>query len=155
MHLSSPAFSDGDLIPWQYTAPKANELPPLQIADVPEQALSLVLILEDVDSPLGTLTHWLAWNIPPDTRSLDAVNLPADCCIGRDSFGKIGYLGPIPPQGRHHYRFSVLALDTMLTLEAGATRPELERALKGHVIDQSALSGIVDAGSSDGNGGAD
>lgn len=153
MRLSSPAFSDGDRIPWRYTAPKSNELPPLQIRDVPKQARSLVLILEDVDSPLGTLTHWLAWNIPPDTRSLDAVNLPAECCIGRDSFGKIGYVGPIPPEGRHHYRFSVLALDTMLTLEAGATRPSLERAIKGHVLDQAALSGIVDVGPSDGNGG--
>lgn len=155
MRLSSPAFSEGDVIPWQYTAPKANELPPLQISDVPEQARSLVLIIEDVDSPLGTLTHWLAWNIPPDTRSLDAVNLPAECCIGEDSFGKIGYLGPIPPEGRHHYRFSVLALDAMLTLETGATRTALDRAMKGHVLDQSALSGIVDANPSNGNGGMD
>ncbi|WP_295720059.1 YbhB/YbcL family Raf kinase inhibitor-like protein [uncultured Halovibrio sp.] len=155
MRLSSPAFSEGDPIPWQYTAPKANELPPFQIQDVPEQACSLVLMIEDVDSPLGTLTHWMAWNIPPDTQSLDAVNLPAECCIGRDSFGKIGYLGPIPPEGRHHYRFSVLALDTKLKLEAGATRPALERAMKAHVLDQAALNGIVDANPSEKNGGKD
>lgn len=155
MRLSSPAFSDGDPIPWQYTAPKANELPPLEIQDVPERACSLVLVIEDEDSPLGPLTHWLAWNIPPDTRSLDAVNLPAECCIGRDSFGKIGYLGPFPPEGRHRYRFLVLALDTILTLEAGATRPALERAMKGHVLDRSALSGTVDANLSEESGGKD
>lgn len=154
MRLSSSAFADGGRIPWRYTAPNANELPPLQIADVPDRARSLVLILEDVDSPLGTVTHWLAWNIPPDTRSLDAVNLPADCRIGTDSFGKVGYLGPIPPEGRHHYRFSVLALDTSLALEHGGTRPALERAMQGHVLDSATVGGIVDASIRDGDGGA-
>lgn len=152
MRIYSPAFSEGGLIPWRYTAPRANELPPLHIEEVPEQAQSLVLILEDVDSPLGTVTHWLAWNIPPDTRLLDAVNLPAECSIGRDSFGKIGYFGPIPTEGRHHYRFSVLALDTTLTLDAGATRPALERAMKEHIVDRAELSGIVDASLPDENG---
>ena len=152
MRLFSPAFADGGLIPWRYTAPNANELPPLHIEDVPDPARSLVLILEDVDSPLGTVTHWLAWDIPPETRSLDAVNLPADCRVGTDSFGKVGYLGPIPPEGRHHYRFSVLALDARLALEHGATRPALERAMVGHVLDSANVSGIVDASDRDGDG---
>ncbi|WP_440995734.1 YbhB/YbcL family Raf kinase inhibitor-like protein [Arhodomonas sp. SL1] len=153
MRLSSPAFTDGGLIPWRYTAPNANELPPLHIEGVPAPAHSLALILEDVDSPLGTVTHWLAWNIPPETRSLNAVNLPEDCRIGTDSFGKVGYLGPIPPEGQHHYRFTVLALDAELELEDGATRPQLERAMKGHVLDRAEVSGIVDASGRDGDGG--
>jgi len=151
MQLSSPAFADNGMIPWRYTAPNANELPPLHIEKVPESARSLVLVLEDVDSPLGTVTHWLAWNIPPETRSLDAVNLPQGCRIGTDSFGKVGYLGPVPPEGRHHYRFSVLALDTVLELEDGATRPALERAMEGHVLDRAEVGGIVDAGTRDGD----
>lgn len=145
MRLSSPAFVEGGLIPWRYAAPNANELPPLHIEDVPGTARSLALILEDVDSPLGTVTHWLAWNIQPETRSLDAVNLPEGCRIGTDSFGKVGYLGPIPPEGRHHYRFFVLALDIVLALEKGATRPALERAMEDHILDRAAVSGFVDA----------
>jgi hypothetical protein len=155
MRLSSPAFAEGGLIPWRYTAPNANELPPVHIDGIPDGTRSLALILEDVDSPLGTVTHWLAWNIPPATRSLDAVNLPAGCRIGTDSFGKVGYFGPIPPEGRHHYRFQVLALDTVLALEQGATRPELERAMAGHVLERATLGGIVDASVRDGGGGTD
>jgi Raf kinase inhibitor-like YbhB/YbcL family protein len=152
MRLSSPAFTDGGLIARQYTAANANELPPLHIADVPGPAQSLVLMLEDVDSPLGTVTHWLAWNIPPDTRSLDALHLPEGCRIGTDSFGKVGYLGPIPAEGRHHYRFSVLALDSTLGLADGATRPAVERAMAGHVLDRAEIRGIVDASAGDGGG---
>jgi Raf kinase inhibitor-like YbhB/YbcL family protein len=152
MRVSSPAFPDGGLIPRRYTAPNANELPPLHIAEVPEPARSLVLMLEDVDSPLGTVTHWLAWNIPPDTHSLDAVNLPKECRIGTDSFGKVGYLGPLPAEGRHHYRFSVLALDSTLELEEGATRPAVERAMAGHVLDRAEVCGIIDAAAGDGGG---
>lgn len=153
MRLSSPAFTEGGLIPWRYTAPSANELPPVHIEGVPDAAQSLVLILEDVDSPLGTVTHWLAWNIPPDTRSLDAVNLPEECRIGTDSFGKVGYFGPVPAEGRHHYRFSVLALDTSLELEEGAARPAVERAMEEHVLDRADVSGIVDATARDGDEG--
>ena len=155
MRVSSPAFAEGGQIPWRYAAPNANELPPLHIEDVPATARSLVLILEDVNSPLGTVTHWLAWNIPPETRSLDAVNLPETCRIGTDSFGKVGYLGPIPPEGRHHYRFLLIALDTTLELANGATRPALERAMANHAIDRAEVSGIVDASSPDRRGETD
>lgn len=152
MRLSSPAFSDGGPIPRRYSAPNENELPPFRIEAVPEGARSLALILEDMDSPLGAVTHWHAWNIPPQTRSLDAVHLPPECCVGTDSFGKTGYLGPAPPEGRHRYRFILLALDTQLDLPAGATRRALDRAVKGHELDRAELMGFMEAPSPRGDG---
>lgn len=145
MQLSSPAFADGDLIPRRYSAPGTNELPPLDITGVPAGARSLAVVIEDRDSPLGErVTHWLAWNLPPDTRHLQAARLPEACRVGTDSFGKVGYTGPNPPEGRHHYRIRLLALDDELALGSGATRPALETAMRDHVLAETELHGIFE-----------
>lgn len=139
MRLSSPDFDDGDLMPARFTAPDANALPPLQITAVPEQAHSLAIVLEDIDSPLGVVTHWMAWNIPPETGHLEAGSLPAGCCEGLDTFGEHGYLGPAPVEGRHWYRFRLLALDIQMKLADGATRADFDKHIHGHVIDEAVL----------------
>ena len=145
MRLSSPAFSDGEAIPRRYTAPSLNELPPLRIDGVPEGAQSLAIVMEDRDSPLGShVTHWLAWNLPPDTEYIDAVTSPSDCCVGTDTFGKIGYTGPMALEGRHHFRFRLLALDTWLDLPAGASRDLLDQAVDGHVLAAAELEGYAE-----------
>lgn len=143
MKLTSPAFEDGNEIPWRYSAMGGNDLPPLYIEDAPEGTRSLALVFEDQDSPLGHLTHWLVWNLPPDTRHLDAIDQPEHCMTGRDAFGKIGYTGPALPEGLHHYRFQLSALDSELDLPAGATRAQLEEAMEGHVLSQVDLTGYV------------
>lgn len=140
MRLSSPAFNDGEQIPERYTAPNANELPPLHIESVPEAAASLALLLEDVDSPLGTVTHWLAWNLPPETVHIDNEGLPEGSCVGLDTFGEHGYLGPAPAEGRHHYRFRLLALDCVLELPDGAGRPEFDTAAADHLVQEADLT---------------
>lgn len=137
------------MIPLRYAATAGNELPPLEIDEVPAAARSLVILLEDLDSPLGTVTHWLAWNVDPGVGYLDATNLPAGICVGLDTFGKVGYLGPVPPEGRHRYRYSVLALDTELDLPAGSTRSAVERAIADHVIERAELTGFVMRSDSD------
>jgi hypothetical protein len=37
----------------------------LSWSDPPAQTRALALIVEDPDAPVGTFTHWLAWNIEP------------------------------------------------------------------------------------------
>ena len=145
MHLTSPAFNDGDPIPRGYAEGGLNVLPPLEIAEVPPGTRSLAVIIEDPDSPLGKdVTHWLAWNLPAHTRHLDARHLPADLRVGTDSFGRVGYTGPNPPEGKHHYHFRVLALDTHLDLSEGATRTAFDRAAAGHVLDAAELTGLFE-----------
>lgn len=149
MQLSSPAFADGGRIPWSASAPNENRLPALKIHDVPERARSLALLLEDLDSPLGQVTHWLVWNLPPTTDHVDALSLPNEARVGMDSFGKVGYLGPIPPEGTHRYRFRLLALDAALELESGATRSQFEHTANGHVLAEAELTGFIERTSPD------
>ena len=145
MRLTSPAFNDGDPIPRGYAQDGLNVLPPLEIAEVPPEARSLAVVIEDPDSPLGKeVTHWLAWNLPADTRHLDGRHLPADFRVGTGTFGKVGYTGPNPPEGKHHYRFRVLALDRELGLAEGATRTQFERAVADHILDQAELTGVYE-----------
>ena len=145
MRLSSPVFNDGDPIPRGYAEGGLNVLPPLEIVEVPPEARSLAVVIEDPDSPLGKeVTHWLAWNLPAETRHLDARHLPAGHRVGMDTFGKVGYTGPNPPEGRHHYHFRVLALDTELGLEEGASRVAFDRAVAGHVLAEAELTGVFE-----------
>ena len=61
---------------------------------------------------------------------------------GMNDFTRIGYGGPCPPPGKpHRYFFKLFALDIRLDLKAGATRDELEHAMKGHVLAQAELMG--------------
>ncbi len=149
MRLISPAFQDGEAMPVETSARDANELPPLEIRDVPDAVRSLALVLEDLDSPLGEVTHWLVWNLPRDTHRVDALHLPSKGRVGLDAFGKVGYLGPIPPEGCHRYRFRLLALDAELDLAPGATRTQFDAAAEGHVLAEAELTGALCAATPD------
>lgn len=144
MRVISPAFEDGEIIPAHWCAPASDTLPRLEIEGVPPCAASLVVILEDPESPLGTVTHWLVWNIPPETRYLDPADLPDGATVGLDTYGGTGEMGPPPPTGRRHYRWEILALDTALDLPAGASRIQLDPALRGHVLERARLTAIVE-----------
>ncbi len=143
MRLSSPEFSDGAELPWTMSAASENRLPPLEIHDIPGTAASLALLLEDLDSPVGQLTHWLVWNLPPATESVSAIDLPDQAVRGMNAFGKTGYTGPIPPEGRHIYRFTLLALDRILDLTAGATRRQFDTEIQGHTLATATLEGGI------------
>jgi Raf kinase inhibitor-like YbhB/YbcL family protein len=112
----------------------------LQITGIPSQAKSLVLIADDPDAPSGLFTHWLIWNIPPQTTSISEGNAPRGV-HGTNDFGKSGYKGPCPPSGTHMYSFKVFALDRELDLHGGSKRSQLDAAMKGHVIAQGELVG--------------
>lgn len=144
MQLSSPEFSDGGALPWSASAANENRLPTLDIMGVPRNTQTLALLISDLDSPLGTMTHWLIWNMPPDTHRLSATELPPSHAMGMSGFGKIGYLGPIPPAGAHRYQFTLLALDQSLSLKEGATRQQFERASTGHILEQAHLSATLE-----------
>src|SRR5438128_2026398 len=68
--LTSPDFSEGGKIPKKFTCDDQNVSPTLQIAGAPAGAKSLVLIVDDPDAPSGTFTHWLVWNLAPDTKEI-------------------------------------------------------------------------------------
>ena len=140
MKITSSAFQEGANIPSQFTCDGAGTSPPLQIADIPSDAKSLALIVDDPDAPSGLFTHWMVWNIPPQTSAVGEGNTPKGV-QGTNDFGKSGYGGPCPPSGTHRYYFKIFALDRELDLPFGANRGQVDAAMKGHVVAQGELMG--------------
>ena len=140
MKITSSAFQEGGNIPSKLTCDGSDTSPPLQITSVPSEAKSLVLIADDPDAPSGLFTHWLIWNIPPQTNSVAEGSAPKGV-HGTNDFGKPDYKGPCPPPGTHRYSFKIYALDRELDLRGGAKRSQLDAAMKGHVVAQGVLVG--------------
>ena len=148
LKLSSPAFNNGGYIPTRYTCDGENISPPLVWKDIPKNTKSLVLIVHDPDAPVGDFTHWVVYEIPPTFKGLPAA-VPRTPIVfkvvkqGYNDFGFIGYGGPCPPpwDGAHRYFFELYALDYSPSIPPGATRAEVEKALKGHVLAKAVLMG--------------
>ncbi|MCI0499527.1 MAG: YbhB/YbcL family Raf kinase inhibitor-like protein [Planctomycetales bacterium] len=146
LDVTSAAFENGGLIPPKYTADGQDISPPLGWSGVPEGTQSLALICDDPDAPVGTWVHWLMWNIPPEVTGLNE-NIPPNAALengirqGTTDFNQIGYGGPAPPSGTHRYFFKIYALDSMLNLPPGATKPGLEKAMSGHILAKGELMG--------------
>jgi Raf kinase inhibitor-like YbhB/YbcL family protein len=134
MTISSPAFAEGKPIPAKYAYKGQNISPELRIGNVPANAKSLALIVDDPDAPMGLWTHWLVWNLPANTTSIPEGKLPPDAREGKNSFGNVRYDGPAPPFGTHRYFFHLYALDTRLALPPGSDRAALLAAMQGHVV---------------------
>ena len=141
MKITSSAFQEGGTIPEKYSKNGANVSPPLHIEGAPENAKSLVLIVDDPDAPVGLFTHWIAWNIDPKTTEIAENSVPKGAVQGTNDYPGSGYDGPQPPSGTHRYYFKIFALDKTLDLPSGAKRKELDNAMNGHVIAQGQLMG--------------
>ena len=141
--LTSPSFREGADISSKHTCDGENRSPRLEWMHPPEGTRSYALIVDDPDAPRGTFTHWVHFNIPGELRELaEGQSAGAD---GKNDFQQVGYGGPCPPPNHdaHRYFFKLFALDIpKLDLEAGARREELERAIEGHVLDQTQLMGL-------------
>jgi Raf kinase inhibitor-like YbhB/YbcL family protein len=141
MTLTSPAFPAGGEIPAKFTCNGQSASPELRIAGTPPGAKSLALIADDPDAPGGVFTHWLVWNIDPQTTRWGENSVPAGALQGTNDFSKRGYGPPCHPSGTHRYIFKVFALDRPLDLKAGAGRAEVEGAMRGHILAQGELIG--------------
>jgi hypothetical protein len=137
--VTSPAFYHNKMIPKKYTCDGEDINPALKIEYVPEQAKSLVLIVDDPDAPMGTWDHWVVWNIPP-TGTVGEDTAPG--VQGLNSFGKHSYGGPCPPSGTHRYFFKVYALDTLLNIASNSRKKDVEKAMKDHVLAKGELVGL-------------
>jgi Raf kinase inhibitor-like YbhB/YbcL family protein len=146
IEIKSSAFTDGGKIPVEYTCDGAGISPDLSWSNVPPETKSLVLICDDPDAPMGTFTHWVMYNIPPKVNNLPA-GTPAEPKLdngalqGINSARKIGYTPPCPPSGTHRYIFTIYALDTVLNLEPGVQKSEVEQAMEGHILAEGRIIG--------------
>lgn len=147
MKLTSSAFQEGETIPKNYTGDGRNTSPPLRWDEPPAGTRGWALVCEDPDAPRGTFTHWLAYNVPAETREL-AEGVPREPAVadgtkqGVNDFGKVGYDGPAPPPGKpHRYVYRLLALDRPLDLKPGGTKAGFQQEVKGHVLAEASLVG--------------
>jgi Raf kinase inhibitor-like YbhB/YbcL family protein len=147
IQITSPAFSAGQPIPRKYTCDAEDASPPLAWTGVPAEAKSLALIVDDPDAPVGTWVHWVFYNLPPSLTGLEEGLAKTPTLAGLGSQGtndsrKIGYGGPCPPRGKpHRYFFKLYALDASLSLPSGASKADLEKAMRGHILAQGQLIG--------------
>jgi Raf kinase inhibitor-like YbhB/YbcL family protein len=137
-------FEHNQEIPQPYTCLGPNISPPLQFEDVPPNAESLVLLLEDIDASPKPWTHWLVFNIPAVTQNSEEGKIPLGGVEGLANNHSFGYEGPCPRyfEGTHHYWFRLFALDTMLDLPAESEREDVEKAMKQHIIAKAELLGL-------------
>jgi Raf kinase inhibitor-like YbhB/YbcL family protein len=145
--ITSSAFSAGQNIPKQYTCDGPDVSPQLSWKDAPAGTKRFALIVDDPDAPGGTWVHWVLFNLPGGAHELPEgvekkEQLASGALQGRNDFRKIGYNGPCPPPGKpHRYLFKLYALDATLDLKGGASKADVERAIKGHVLGQGELMG--------------
>lgn len=141
MEMTSPVFRDGEAIPSRFTCDGADTNPPLAFYGFPDEARSLVLIMDDPDAPGGTWTHWTLWNIPPAMKEIAEDSVPRGASEGMTDSGRSGWGGPCPPDREHRYFFRLFALDVSLDLRQGASVGALRSAMEGHVLAEASLMG--------------
>ncbi len=146
MKISSSAFKEGGMIPSRHACDGEDVSPDLAWTDPPEGTASFALICDDPDAPMGTWVHWVVYNIPKAAQGLASSvageeALPDGTLQGITDFRRIGYGGPCPPGGTHRYFFKLYALDTTVALKPGATKSDLLKAMKGHILAEAVLMG--------------
>lgn len=141
MVLSSPDFQNGGQIPVKYTCDGPDVNPSLNFSTVSVFAKSLVLTVEDPDS--NNFTHWVIFNINPASNGIEENSEPqTDGIEGINDFGSVGYGGPCPQSGTHHYVFKLYSLKTILKLKRGATKQQVLNAIQGNIIEETQLLGM-------------
>jgi Raf kinase inhibitor-like YbhB/YbcL family protein len=149
--VRSSAFAEGQPIPKVYTCDGNDTSPPLAWSGVPDGTKSLALICEDPDAPRGTFTHWIVVGLPADVKQLAEGIAPSEkldlgagrspARQGKNGFGKLGYGGPCPPGGIHHYHFRLFALDVDWRSGEIGTREQLLKSMAPHVLAEGTLIG--------------
>ena len=142
LKLTSTSFEDGGEIPRIFGYKNGNKHPTLFVSDMPEGTEYLALIMDDPDA-MGAVgkvwVHWVVWNIwPVSNTGVVDYNQASE---GMTDFGEVGYGGPAPPDKRHTYIFKLYVLDIKLDLPNESTKADLEKAMEGHIIEQTQLTG--------------
>lgn len=148
--ITSSAFSHDGSIPAVYTCDGEDISPKLNWSDIPGNAKSLVLIVDDPDAPdpaapKMTWVHWVLYNIPATAAGLvEGINeseLPEGTLQGLNDWKSTGYRGPCPPIGRHRYFHKLYALDTLLPDLGQPGKTKVEQEMQDHIIEQTVLMG--------------
>jgi len=148
--ITSPAFVHNGEIPARCTCDGKDISPALAWSGLPGGTKSLALIVDDPDAPdpaapKMTWVHWVLYNVPPGATGLPegvkSGEMPKDTKEGLNDWKRTGYGGPCPPIGRHRYFHKLYALDVVLPDLGRASKQEVEKAMKGHILASAELVG--------------
>jgi Raf kinase inhibitor-like YbhB/YbcL family protein len=151
--LSSVAFVDHGPLPPRFTAdaPDGEGVsPPLHWTGLPSNAASVVLIVEDADSPTpNPLVHAIVVGLPVGDGSLAEAAIPSEdndglgAHAGRNSALQAAWLPPDPPPGHgvHRYAFQLFALAQAPEFSETPGRDEVVEALRAHAVASGLLIG--------------
>lgn len=142
MRISCKSFQEGGTVPVRHTCDGTDISPELIWTEPPDGTQTFALVVDDPDAPGGTFVHWVIFNIGGNRGGLEEGRLPGECVQGVNDFGNTTYSGPCPPKGApHSYHFKLYALDNRLSLKRGATKSDLEKAMKGHIVQEAEIVG--------------
>lgn len=151
--LTSTGFVADGSIPVKYTADGEGVSPPLGWTGVPDGVATLVLLIEDADSPTPEpLVHAIVYNLPGGGSGLEEGALPSaghlarGVSMGRNSLLKAEYLPPDPPPGHgpHRYAFQIFALATRPAFALPPGRSEMTDALREYAVAKGVLLGAYE-----------
>jgi Raf kinase inhibitor-like YbhB/YbcL family protein len=149
MVVGSHAFFDGRALPKRFTCDGRGVSPPLSWRDVPEKARDLMLIVEDMDVPVGAFTHWTVCRLPFGPLGAGRLlenNVPPEVDEGINDAGDRGWAPACPPKGDgpHHYVFTLYALDERAQLTEGAPASQARAAAAASMLAQARVSATYD-----------
>lgn len=149
--VTSPAFDNEDFIPYKHTGYAADISPEFNLENLSEKAVSIAIIMDDLDVPFAKeYNHWTIWNIPATEKIPE--NIPYGETVeslggakqGR-GYGKNRYAGPNIPQfmkKAHRYVFTIYVLDSFIELDSKYGKKELLKAMEGHILQQGKITGL-------------
>lgn len=143
--LTTTAFLDQGALPVLYTCDGKDISPQLDWVNAPAKTQSLALMLVDPDAPSGAFYHWVIYNIPKTVATFaeGQDKNPAGAIMGKNSWDKPQYNGPCPPKGSAHtYVFTLYALDTKLSIPAGADGKTVVNAMQKHILGKVELTTV-------------
>lgn len=151
--VTSLAFADHAPIPERYTDDGEGVSPPLQWSGVPQAAASVLLIVEDADSPTPQpLVHAIVVGLPAGDGALPEAALPSrdhdgtGLQVGRNSYLQASWLPPDPPPGHgvHRYAFQVFALEAGADFDGEPGREAVLEAIRDHGLASGCLIGTYE-----------
>jgi Raf kinase inhibitor-like YbhB/YbcL family protein len=139
--LASDAFAEGAAIPREYSCQGTDISPALAWTGTPAGTAELVLVVDDPDA--GAFVHWIAIIVGTESALPRGISSRAETPRqGINGYGDVGWGGPCPPSGTHHYRFTLTALGKVTGLTGNPTITGVRSALsKAAVLGSTVLTG--------------
>ena len=144
MRMSVSSVINGSTLPTMYSCTGPGQVPSIYWKNVPPGTQSLVLILEDPDAPNGVFTHWIVYNLTPESGSIPPNQIPilehaGTGLQGINSMNTRGYAPPCPPGTNvHRYIFTLYALDDQISPDY-PDRSHVDADIQGHVLGQARI----------------